>query len=871
MAEDVKDEPPAWEPGKFALHRERWVDPNDAGPTTILLEHPTAPFVRLLDTGDEQALQAAALAYLREADALAELGLPPTWLDSLETPDQGHFSWVSVERDKGAGLVGSFWLERAAEGELFDRTLVLLASQHLKGIFLGSEFGIRVAAHVHPRKQGPVEVRIRGMSASLPFGPYRLEAVREDWEVGDLAALDLNPFMDRVAALVSPALRLRARSVFSRGIRLGRTFAGTWQVEVRGRGLDGVENGEPVSSVPYEFIATGTLSREGDVTISSFKRIPLIACAQPGDARVFQRDPPSQGGSASMRRRRPGRSDDELDPYRRFERIAATANANLEIAGRRRVLKTLYVLEDRLAAGTKNVQLPGIGPPVRTNDFSAVSAYRNLGQLFNRFMLYGIDPVSYFKFASLPLKGIYRSGIRPGPGKDGQTINASVQPEGWPPGFAGPTNEGDHPALRIHLALGDLSRRAREPWNRVDRSPAEPLGIASDPRWLWHEIGHVLLMASVGELEFRFAHSAGDALAAIIADPTSEIPPAWRGATFPWVFAPRRHDRCVHHGWSWSGSLRRSHASVPNADRVRRKGYWSEQILSSSLFRAYRCLGGDTIDPNSGDPDRAAREAASRYVVYLIMRGIELLGDARFAPANRAEDFVRALIEADTGPPFTFPNRIGGCAHKVIRWAFEAQGMYPADAGVISNAPGRYDPVDIYIEDGRPSAEITQRWSVEHGLGAYVPVSLDWGRYAEPPPAGADIPQWFARDTAVESQGGQIFVTVGNRGRETATGVTVRVWWHAWPGGTVAPSWDATQWGNGPQPAVQDIPPGQTRRFGGFALGIGPGRHLVLAHATCADDRANTDPLTLLPCSDLPTPLPDLVASDNNLGLIVVT
>jgi hypothetical protein len=206
----------------------------------------------------------------------------------------------------------------------------------------------------------------------------------------------------------------------------------------------------------------------------------------------------------------------------------------------------------------------------------------------------------------------------------------------------------------------------------------------------------------------------------------------------------------------------------------------------------------------------------------------------------------------------------------VIRWAFEAQGMYPADAGVISNAPGRYDPVDIYIEDGRPSAEITQRWSVEHGLGAYVPVSLDWGRYAEPPPAGADIPQWFARDTAVESQGGQIFVTVGNRGRETATGVTVRVWWHAWPGGTVAPSWDATQWGNGPQPAVQDIPPGQTRRFGGFALGIGPGRHLVLAHATCADDRANTDPLTLLPCSDLPTPLPDLVASDNNLGVIVI-
>ena len=403
----------------------------------------------------------------------------------------------------------------------------------------------------------------------------------------------------------------------------------------------------------------------------------------------------------------------------------------------------------------------------------------------------------------------------------------------------------------------------------MDRSPAEPLGIASDRRWLWHEIGHVLLMASVGELEFRFAHSAGDALAAIVADPTSEIPAAWRGATFPWVFVPRRHDRCVHQGWSWSCSLRRAHASVPNADPVRRKGYRSEQILSSSLFRAYRCLGGDTVDASTGEPDPVERAAASHYVVYLIMRGIELLGDARFAPANQPEEFVRALVEADTAPPFTFPNRIGGCARKVIRWAFQAQGMYPADPNVISNVPGRYDPVDIYIDDRRPTAETTERCSVEHGPGAYVPISLDWGRYTDAQPADAGIPRWFALDTAVENQGGQIFVTVGNRGRAPATGVTVSVWWHVWPAGD-APEWSAAQWTQAGAQPPQDIPPGETRQFGGFPLGFGAGRHLVLAQATCPDDRAHTDPATLYPCSLQATPLVDLVAGDNNLGLIVI-
>ena len=119
----------------------------------------------------------------------------------------------------------------------------------------------------------------------------------------------------------------------------------------------------------------------------------------------------------------------------------------------------------------------------------------------------------------------------------------------------------------MHLALADLSTRARKPWDGMKRSPAEPLGIAADARWIWHEIGHVLLTTSVGELQFRFAHSPGDALAAIVSDPESELAtdPNWRGSTFPWVFLPRRHDRCVAVGWSWGGTMHYALSQVPNS------------------------------------------------------------------------------------------------------------------------------------------------------------------------------------------------------------------------------------------------------------------------------------------------------------------
>jgi hypothetical protein len=118
--------------------------------------------------------------------------------------------------------------------------------------------------------------------------------------------------------------------------------------------------------------------------------------------------------------------------------------------------------------------------------------------------------------------------------------------------------------------------------------------------------------------------------------------------------------------------------------------------------------------------------------------------------------------------------------------------------------------------------------------------------------------------------GGPLFVTVGNRGAQIATAVTVRVWTHAWPLGTNAPPWKAALWNASGTQSAQDIPSGATRQFGGYPLPTAPGRYLVFVQATSADDRANTDPATLYASSFMATPLADLVPSDNNLGLTVV-
>src|SRR5205823_4899883 len=120
---------------------------------------------------------------------------------------------------------------------------------------------------------------------------------------------------------------------------------------------------------------------------------------------------------------------------------------------------------------------------------------------------------------------------------------------------------------------------------------------------------------------------------------------------------------------------------------------------------------------------------------------------------------------------------------------------------------------------------------------------------------------------------GKISVAVGNRGTKQAQNVTVSAWWHEWTSGP-PPQWDPTTWTQC-SPAIstaKNIPAGGQTFFGNFDAIPLPAtrRYLLLAQATCADDPANIDPTANLPCSQQ-SPLVDIVANDNNLGLRVLS
>ena len=842
------------------------------------------------------------------------LALPRQWLDALDPDQPGGdpmFGWLPLEgpgtHHEAKPLLSFLALRTNASERAPDLMVILLASQPT-----GSGFGVRVVAHVRKRARSQFDIHIAGMSASLPFGLFRPAPLPQPLARADRtrvrdAALRPKMFTDFLTSalfknMIASALGLERSTVAIQGVRLSPIVPGPPNelhvyAELNATGQAKKTEAAPPNSIDlapyYSFVLATKVTRSDANGFSSsppalVSKIALVADAS--SARVFPIDPSSQSGPQHLHKRRPARSEDVLDSYRTtVSSVPSAPNPLVSPPDEVVVVCPGFVLEDHGQAPTANktVNLPGSGPPVRSNNSSAVMAYWNVKQFFDRLRAYGLPPNSYFRIAPLPLEVHYRSGIRPGPGKDGQTVNARVRVKGFPDNFEGPVPLGS--TIEMHLALADLSTRARKPWDGTKPSPAEPLGIAADERWIWHEIGHVLLTTSVGELQFRFAHSPGDALAAIVCDPESELAtdPNWRGATFPWVFLPRRHDRCVAIGWSWGGTMHYPLSQVPNSAGPRRKAYRSEQILSSSLFRLYRCIGGDTtMVALPSTPDPHARRSASHYCVYLIMRAIQILGTSLVVPANDPDQFVSALIDADKntalnapwqvvfspvfppGPTDTF-DRIGGCVHKVIRWAFEAQGLYNP-FGKITNAPGTPPKVDVYIRDLRPISETTPYGEVSYGAGSYNPVSLEWDPYQS---QNSVPPKWQA-DPAVITvlANGKISVSVGNRGTILATNVEVSVWWHEWPTAAPPPQWDAT-WTQCPLagPASKNIPSGGQVTFGKFAavpLPTGK-RYLLLARATCADDRANNDPATNLPCSQQPTPLLDLVANDNNLGLWV--
>jgi len=489
----------------------------------------------------------------------------------------------------------------------------------------------------------------------------------------------------------------------------------------------------------------------------------------------------------------------------------------------------------------------------RTNEFAAVSAYYHCDAMMRMVQDFGFSLSDYFATVELPLTVVHRAKL-PGSSTayDGQGINAFVIPDLLP---------GGPPYWRVHMLFGlaDLS------------DFKSPIGLAADPRWAWHEFCHVLLLASTAKTEFDFAHSAGDALAAVMSDPDSQLARRgayFRGVTFPFAGTPnRRHDRCVSCGWGWNGHL--YDRPAPTYSSSDPAGYRAEQILSSTLFRLYRAIGGDEVQAGR-------RWSAAHYVAYLIVRGIAGLALDSTVPTNDAALFASALQQADAGTQdFQYSSaeygganhqtmRVGGCVHKVIRWAFEQHGLYQSASNVPHDRPGEPPAVDIFLND-RANRQ-----------GGYDPTT-DWD--------AADDTLWIrnAPDNGGVNQRPRagrknyVYVNVRNRGSDTglapsvsvdvltARAPNIRTWSQPASGKwTVLP-------GDAGAVTTATVQAGQTIRFGPFVWTPNTGTHALMVRATAPGDRSNADAGSPLACAAGPSAVDDLVPYDNNLGYRALT
>lgn len=499
----------------------------------------------------------------------------------------------------------------------------------------------------------------------------------------------------------------------------------------------------------------------------------------------------------------------------------------------------------------------------RSDDFAAVSAYYHCDAMMRMVEGFGFDLATYFKDVELPLTVVHRAKLPSGPAAyDGLGINAYVVPE---------VLQGGRAAWRVRMLFGLAD------FNDVHRSP---IGLATDPRWMWHEFCHVLLLASTGKTEFDFAHSAGDALAAVMSDAASALVargPSARGVTFPFAGAPtRRHDRCVSCGWGWNGTVYERPA--PTYSVRDPAGYRAEQILSSTIFLLYRAAGGDSVQRGrrrGGRADQARRWSAARYVAYLIVRAIGALSSSGSVPTSDAAVFAAALQNADVGTRnFAFSSEeyggathqtvcLGGALHKVIRWAFEQQGLYQPPSIIPADKPGDPRPIDLFLNDRadrQGGYEPTDDWDASDDT-VWIRNAPDGGSAPERPRIG---------------QTNYVYINVRNRGSDAGLAPIATVGVLAAQGADTA-EWVAPPLGGGGTwtalaahaGAVINAPvqPGQTVRFGPFVWTPSvAGRNALFVRASTPGDRSNADHASFLACAAGPIPVEEIAPYDNNLA-----
>ena len=428
----------------------------------------------------------------------------------------------------------------------------------------------------------------------------------------------------------------------------------------------------------------------------------LRALADEVNGLVFLHDPISESGNAANG---PNQNNMVLNPFRDDVLLP---NLNAPVAGTQSLSGTRTFLNEEEAptvAGPTQPSGTDFDYQVRTNDFAGVNAYYHVNRFFDMVEGMGFPLGTYFGGTTFPVPTDHR-------GFSGVGINAHCNGTG---------SGIDH----LCYALADLG------------DTGNPIGIALDWRVHLHELGgHGILHDHVGGPNFGFSHSAGDSVAVILVDPESVAPDRFLLAPFVPVIV-RRHDRPVA-SWGWDG---------PNDVG----GYSSEQVLSTTLFRAYRSIGGDATDVGR-------RRFAARYMVYLILRTVGTLTPAT-NPAH-ARAFANSMIATDA-LNWTSEGLFGGAYGKVVRWAFEKQGLrfdtpFPAKGTVTTVGPP--PAVDVYIDDGRA------------GEYPYQPVHWNtttiWNRKKADGGLTHQTPKLHKKNYA--------YVKIRNRGTQTANNVVVR-------------------------------------------------------------------------------------------------
>lgn len=809
-------------PPRDAFHVETIVDPFTLKDVVGMVRHADWPAIfPLVREPDDAEYQRIGLAYLErlEATLAFEAGtwIAPEILSALKTPQpvsQRSFGWLPITWPASTGPLGSFWADRnngdSADASAAPRLLVLMAgsvdTEHQ--LQFGSDMGLRLVLHVHGD-----HVRVHGVTLVGLSTDRALQALRT-LPAGEGPLFDL---VAEVKKVVGNALDCEDRVWLNSLENACRPAAPDNLIAIgyAMRWPKADESGEGTASArarTYDFRVEVAAKSVGDVRLVRVHRDLYVGAGAATlscfvqDAASNDRPPspdPNDPGNLpdAPARRRSTLSDAELDKFRDPVSVNLASRRALKFSDAGASLFETRVATDRtirrvggctVAAEGNVVTAARTAPPVRSDEQAGVDAHLRAAELFGRMLAYGLAPKAYFRFARLPLVHRTRSAMRWAP--DGEQPIAEVRPFMDDPNDfrKSGTRPSDVIRLLVNYGSDDPMHRHKLPLvNSTKASPprlkAQYLSVASDPRWAWHEFGHVLNFASTGELEFPFAHSAGDALAAIASDPISRLA-TWddpdaevRHATYPWIRIPgRSHGRSARGGYGWCGCRNLSRLDFSGSLERYHHTYFGEQIMSSSLFRLYRSLGGDTRGPGGQrqDDDEQVRLSASDYCIYLIMRGISLLGPDTLAPARTADQFVSALIEADLGTgawdvEATWPfnrdprtiKRRGGRVHKVIHWAFEQQGLYATDKPrETTEEPGLPPKVDVYIADRR-SADGTA------GDGGYDPVPLRGDQKNQ-----EDQP-WHAHGDSLRREGAKLVVRVSNRGSHQADGARLRAWW----------------------------------------------------------------------------------------------